>query len=147
MVFVLPCLGPLGVKGNQTILSLRPCRPRSGGKSPVPNKEDRLLVLALPPGQIPHLALALATAPSPKEALLSSTPLPGHFHHLPMAHSLETRCWLTNCREVLSVTKHNSTNQEKPPPPTQPSTITMPPKILGEAFSGIGHLSFLESYS
>lgn len=65
----LPCLGSctiLGVQPHQPILSLSPCRPRSGSRSSVLNNEGKLLVPALPPTLIPCLALATAPGPQPE---------------------------------------------------------------------------------
>lgn len=50
----------------------QPQCPRSGGKSSVLNNEARLLVPALPPTQMAHLALAVAAASGHKEAVLNS---------------------------------------------------------------------------
>lgn len=50
----------------------QPQCPRSGGKSSVLNSEARLLLPALPPTQMAHLALAVTAASGHKEALLNS---------------------------------------------------------------------------
>lgn len=65
MVLVLPCLEPGGILGMKPPLDdsqPQPLSPQEWRENFSPVEEARLLVPALPSTQIPHLALALATA-------------------------------------------------------------------------------------